>query len=152
MTTELNSTAAEVGSLDPAASAAIAPIAFVTPSVRETLVQLTYPIESGGRIIDRVMIRRLTVAQVANFMMELKALQKVDAEATARWPMYCDINGDVMPDAVIDALDDDDGSAIEEIISDFLPRRFRASPAARDTAPVNGEAIEHSLLGPSVGP
>lgn len=145
MTTEQSSTTTEVATTISATLASTAPIAFATPSARETLVELTYPVESGGRLIDRVMIRRLTVAQVVNFMVELKALQKVDPEATARWPMYYDINGDVMPDAVIDALDDDDGSKIEEIIADFLPRRFRASPTAQDTAPASGEAIEHSL-------
>lgn len=95
-----------------AAETAVARI--VSDKERARTIELEWPVEFEGVVYDTVTIRRLTTKEVVDF------LATIDGQAQVRWPMY-----DV-PDAVLDALDDDDSFLLDEVVKGFLPRRFQA--------------------------
>lgn len=103
---------------------------FVGGKSRAKTVALDWPVEFGGKEYREVHVSRLTVKEVADFIDGLDD----DAGVTmARLPMFRDAAGDLIPDAVLSALDDDDKFALDEAARDFLPRRFRAAP--EETSP-----------------
>lgn len=96
--------------------------AFVNAAARRRSVKLQWPLEYDGRVYDEICVRRLTVAEVAAWVEGLKAGGE---NPHPHMPIYVDAAGAPIPDVVIDALDDDDGAALDEVVRDFLPRRFR---------------------------
>ena len=84
---------------------------FVDPSGRTRAFALKHPIIVDGRTYSEVRLARLTVADVAQF---LEAVSSADKRSAIAWPVYRN------------ALDDDDGYAIEQGLADFLPLRLRA--------------------------
>lgn len=111
---------------------------FLNAAARRRSVTLQWPLEYDGRVYAEIFIRRLTVAEVAAWVESLKA-----GDGNSHMPIYVDAAGAPIPDAVIDALDDDDGVALDEVVRDFLPRRFRgqqesvSDPAAgENSAPI----------------
>ena len=122
---------------------AIAPTFIDTfpPRPRARVAALEWPLSFGGKECREVHVVRLTVKEVADFIEGLSD----DAGATmARLPMFRDAAGDLIPDVVLSALDDDDKFALEEVARDFLPRRFRAAPE-ETSAPPAGEPTAPSL-------
>jgi hypothetical protein len=97
--------------------------AFVDPSGRSRAFKLKYSVTVGGRVYTEIYLARLTVAEVAQF---LEAVSNSDKRSAIAWPVYRDENGEPIPQAVLNALDDDDGFAIEKDLIDFLPLRLRA--------------------------
>ena len=111
----------------PAQEPAQAPSAprWLTEKKRIESYHLEYPFEFGGVEYRTIMIRRLTAGEVAAFMAKMRA----EPDANHRFPMYF-VGEAPIPDAVWDALDDDDRFGVTEIGKDFLPARFRAAPGA----------------------
>ncbi len=68
------------------------------------------------------------------FQSEIEQLLTRNPDAKVRLPLFRDEHGEPVPDAVMDALDDDDRLALDEAAENFLPRRFRGL-AAQDTGP-----------------
>lgn len=97
--------------------------AFVDPSGRSRAFPLKYPVTVGGRVYSEICLARLTVAEVAQF---LEAVSNGDKRSAIAWPVYRDESGEPLPQAVLNALDDDDGFAVEQGLRDFLPLRLRA--------------------------
>ena len=94
---------------------ATGPVArIVSDKERARTVDLEWPVEFDGVLYESVTIRRLTTKEVVDF------LETMAGKGDVRWPMY-----DV-PDAVLDALDDDDAFRLDEVVKGFLPRRFQA--------------------------
>lgn len=111
---------------------------FLNAAARRRCVALQWPLEYDGRVYAEILVRRLTVGEVAAWVESLKA-----GGNNAHMPIYVDAAGAPIPAAVIDALDDDDGAALDEVVRDFLPRRFRglqesaSDPAAgENSAPI----------------
>ena len=77
-------------------------------------VPLEWPIEHDGQVIDKIVVRRMTGAEVSAFVSAMR-----ENPEGARLSMY-----DV-PHEVIDALDADDYAAIQKAVNDFLPRVLR---------------------------
>ena len=96
---------------------------FVDPSGRSRAFTLKHPIIVAGRTYSEIHLARLTVAEVAAF---IEAVSSVDKRSAIAWPVYRDADGAPLPQAVLNALDDDDGYAIEQGLADFLPLRLRA--------------------------
>ena len=107
---------------------------FVNTAARRRSVKLQWPLEYGGRVYDEICVRRLTVAEVAVWVEGLKT-----GGDNPHMPIYVDAAGAPIPDVVIDALDDDDGAALDEAVRDFLPRRFRGLQASA-SGPADGES------------
>lgn len=109
-----------------AADDAAAPL-FISKSPRFTSIDLQWPIAYRGKEYHSIRLVRLTVAEVAAFQ---ESITDLAPNAKVRWPIYRDERMETIPDAVLDALDDDDSFRLEEIVRDFLPRRFQAAPAS----------------------
>jgi hypothetical protein len=112
---------------------------FVDPSGRSRAFKLKYPVTVGGRVYSEIYLARLTVGEVAQF---LDAVSNGDKRSAIAWPVYRDESGEALPQAVLNALDDDDGFTVEQGLRDFLPLRLRAlldgatgQPAGEPTAP-----------------
>ncbi len=86
----------------------------------------SYPLASPFAIGDIeyrvIIVKRLTAGEVAAFISKLQGMS--DDAPNPRYPMF--FNGDVeLSDEAWDAMDDDDRLALTEIMSGFLPARFR---------------------------
>lgn len=75
-------------------------------------VKLEWPIEYDGKTYTEVTVRRMTSAEVADFLTDA-----ADGKAPALFDC---------PLEVLDALDDDDAAEVNKAVADFLPRRWRA--------------------------
>jgi len=107
---------------------------IVTDRPRAATITLEWPIAYNGRVYATITVARLTAAEVARFQEEIVQLLDSGADAKVRLPLFRDERGELVPDAVLDALDDDDRLALDEAAAGFLPRRFRGL-AAQDTGP-----------------
>ena len=96
---------------------------FVDPSGRSRAFPLKYPVVVDGRTYSEVHLKRLTVAEVAQF---IETVSNADKRSAIAWPTYVDADGAPLPQAVLNTLDDDDGYAIEQGLADFLPHRLQA--------------------------
>ena len=112
---------------------------FVDTSGRSRACTLKYPIIVDGRTYSEIHLKRLTVADVAQF---LETVSNADKRSAVSWPVYVDADGAPLLQAVRGLLDDDDGYLIEQGLADFLPLRLRAlldgatgRPAGEATAP-----------------
>lgn len=118
------------------------PARIIADRPRVKVIDLQWPIEFDGREYRAIAITRLTAGEVAQFQAEIEELLKDHPDTKVRFPLFRDESGAVIPDEVMDALDDDDRFALDEAAADFLPRRYRAV-AELDTGPdigVNTEA------------
>jgi len=98
-------------------------IAFVDSDKRSRSVDLDWPLMVDGAELKTIVVRRLTVQQVSEFV---EGLHGADAKFI-HFPMFFRADGERIDNAVLDALDDDDASRLLEVSADFLPRRFRAN-------------------------
>jgi hypothetical protein len=117
---------------------------FVGDRPREKRISLEWPVAYDGKTYSAITLRRLTVAEVSDF------IESLDGETKLRVPMFFDDDGAAIPAAVMAALDDDDAAEIDEASVAFLPRRFRAAPEKTTetaSAPSAGEAIAPSSNG-----
>ncbi|WP_336801816.1 phage tail assembly protein [Kaistia sp. MMO-174] len=107
----------------PTGQPAGAPAAAVydNEAARFEVVPLEWPVTINGVRFERIVVRRMTVNDIATF---IENAAKSPDQIT-RFPMY-----DV-PDEVLGLLDADDGERIEEVSQRFLPRRFRAAKASQ---------------------
>jgi hypothetical protein len=116
---------------------------IVSDRPRAATITLEWPIAYDGRVYATITVARLTAAEVAHFQEEIVQLLDSGADAKVRLPLFRDARGELIPDAVMDALDDDDRLALDEAAASFLPRRFRGL-AARDSGPDIGATTEAS--------
>jgi hypothetical protein len=97
------------------------PPQFVGGKPRIRGVPWGWPLRYGDKIYDRITVRRMTTAEVGEF---IAAASGKDMKNT-RLPMFdC-------PPEIIDALDPDDAERINEVIRDFLPRLLRQADEPR---------------------
>ena len=116
-TSALNAAAVEPARAAPA-------VRWLTDKKRVESYELLFPFALDGVEYRVVTVKRLQAAEVEAFMEKMRA-----GKSGARFPLY--FVGDVeLPDAIWDALDDDDRFALGEIGSDFLPARFRQKTEA----------------------
>jgi len=105
---------------DPAAEPATKPASvFDNEAARFEDVPLDWPVTVDGIRYDKITVHRMTVGELGDFLTSMRA-----DDSRARFPMYS------VPDAVLDALDADDGDKIEAAVQRFLPRRFRVAQMA----------------------
>ena len=107
------------------------PPQFVGGKPRSREVLLDWPLRYGGKIYYRITVRRMTTAEVGEF---IAAASGKDTK-NARLPMLdC-------PPEIIDALDPDDAERVNEVIRVFLPRLLRQ---ADEPLQANGESMSQS--------
>ena len=105
---------------------------FVDADRRSETVMLDWPINYDGKVYDRLTVRRVTAGEVARFVEAVRAAP-AEVRATMRLPMVD------APDAVLVAFDPDDDDKVDEVISRFLPRRFRAAMGIEPISDTGGE-------------
>lgn len=117
----------------PAAAAKPGPLDVQHVRARAKTLPLAWPLTVNGKTIDKIVLRRLTSKQVQDFIGGIK-----DQEAEVRFPMFYDIDGNQLPDEVMDALDDDDAVMLNGEALDFLPQRWRQPTAGESSPPAAG--------------
>lgn len=91
-----------------------APAVATLSGNRSRVVQLEYPAElAGGTMISEVTVRRMTPAEVEDFVAAATAGKEV------RLPMFS------QPPEILDALDPDDFDELNRVATELLPRRLR---------------------------
>ncbi len=133
----MTSNADAIDPVSPPVADAPAPAAVITHRKnRAATIPLEFPIDVDGKPLDAIVVRRLNAQEVADF---LEAIGNSPDTKILRFPMFYDTEGNKLPDAVIDALDDDDAITLTRATSDFLPRRFRAESPEPVSTPVTGD-------------
>jgi hypothetical protein len=108
-------------SADADASNSSEPPVFVSTKPRSREISLDWPLRYDGKLYDRITVRRMTTAEVGQFI----AAASAEDYKEARLPMFdC-------PPEVIDALDPDDAERVNEAVRDFLPRALRPAEGPR---------------------
>jgi hypothetical protein len=100
---------------------------IVSDRPRAKTIPLEWPVEYAGKLYGVITLMRLTAGDVIKFSRELEAALKNGPDAPVRFPIFKDDNGAQIPDAVLDALDDDDRVTLDEAAVDFLPRLSRCT-------------------------
>lgn len=108
-----------------------API-FLSADARQKVVPLEWPLSFQGRDYEAVVVRRMTVQQIADFAESIKGKA---ADERVHFPVYFDRDGNAIPTQVLDNLDPDDDDALQKVALDFLPRRFRTETASVSSPP-----------------
>ena len=88
---------------------------IVTNLPREKVVTLTYPVEFDGRLYESITIRRITGAEVVDYMDRLQQRERLMPPV-----VEC-------PVEVYEAMDADDQFMVDEAAMDFLPRQLRVA-------------------------
>jgi hypothetical protein len=122
----------------PQTPAATAASVFDNADKRMTSVPLQWPVTVDGKRYDRIILHRMTQGEVAAFIVKIAAGAAANSGAEVRFPIYFDVDGNAVPAAAMDGLDDDDAYTLQEVARDFLPRRFRPTLEASATGPSNG--------------
>lgn len=117
-------------------------VAFVNEAGRSATITLDWPVTLDGKVYDRIMLKRLTVREVAAFVETIGAK---DGSQRIRFPIFVAQDGSPIPEAVLDGLDDDDAARLDEAATSFLPRRFAGAMEGR--TPPSGASIERSSAG-----
>ena len=116
------------------------PPQFIGGKARHAVISLDYPIEFAGKPYNAIVVRRLTVREVAAYVDTIAEMAKTSPDARVRPPVFADERGEPLPDGLFDALDDDDALRLDEAAEDFLPRRWRDQSAGRSSSPTDGDA------------
>ncbi len=118
--------------IDPTDEPAVVVIEKASPRIvggpsRSQKVKLIYPVEYDGKIWTEIEVRRITTAELAAF---------IEASEDRVPPNVC------APKEVVDALDAEDGFAVEEATARFFPRRLPATmEPSTGPIPRTGEAL-----------
>lgn len=107
------------------------PPRFVGGKPRSETVPLEWPVEYDGKVWDAITVRRMTVLDIRAFHEQVLASSE-DDKARIRFPMFD------APFEVLDALDDDDAQTVNEVVTRFLPRRFRADEGSGPDSTTGG--------------
>lgn len=101
----------------PNAESTPAKAVIVSPSDRSMLIGIEWPIEFEGQVFDHIRVRRISAAEVDQFLREVAAQ---DGNSVMLPVIDC-------PRPVYDAMDDDDRLRVEEAAAAFLPKRLRVA-------------------------
>lgn len=92
-------------------------------------VLLDWPFEWQGRVVDRVTVRRLTVAEVGDLA------DSGDLQRLGMWAFYAAQTG--LPAGVLRGLIEDDGDRVTDANRRFLPSAFAATLTRLDDAAIS---------------
>ena len=94
---------------------------IVSDKSRFDLVELEWPVEYKGKLYSKIMLKRLTVKELADWQKSL-ADKKDDEEI--RMPLFRDEDGGYIPEEVWEGMDVNDVDMLGEKALPFLPKRF----------------------------
>lgn len=108
----------------PGASQGLVPSVPTIRAPRTDVRPLAWPLDFEGKFYERIVVKRPSTREVGDYYDRLRQLPAGDTKGL-RFPIFYHEDGTPVPDAVLDALDDDDADTLEADIADFLPRRLR---------------------------
>ncbi len=129
------------------------PPRFATP-VPDVTVPLLHPIEYGGRTYAAITKRRPSSAVLGRWFEQFAENVPVGGETHFNVPIFVDEAGELVPDAVIGFLDDDDREAVFANADPFFPKRLAVALDAltQDSPPTSGEPAEPTSSATSAAP
>lgn len=98
---------------------------FDNSAKRQKTISLEWPFTLDGKRYDKVVLRRMTQAEVAGMIQAINEAQGTNTSEIG-FPIFYDTDGYLLSDSIIAAMDADDAAALDEAARDFLPRRFRS--------------------------
>lgn len=101
--------------------AEVAVLEFVGAEKPWREIPLRFPFRWEGRVVDTLLVKRLSVEQIRDYIDSLR-----DDEAVDRHDVYGLMCG--LPGKVIRALPDPDGDHVCEVCFDFLPHMLGGKP------------------------
>ena len=121
--------------------------AFAPGKPRSEDVPLEWPIDYQGKHYAKLTVRRVSTAQIADY-----AAQLIAKDPEAILGNVIDEDGEVVPLAVMQFLDDDDDKVVGEVISRFLPRVMRETDeSTSDTSTTSSPSQHPNSAPPSPG-
>ena len=118
------------------------PVTIVGGPPLSRRVPLRWRYQHEGLTYDAVTVKRLTVAEVRALTAAQRAAEEKDPDASLPFPIFVTDDGVTIPQAVMDAMLDDDMVALERAADDFFPARFRAR--ADDSSSASGADTEQT--------
>lgn len=101
---------------------------FDAAEKRQKIISLEWPFTLDGKRLEKVIIRRMTQAEVAGMIQAINAAKDTGADEIG-FPIFYDTDGFLLSDTILSAMDADDAAALDEAARDFLPRRFVSATA-----------------------
>jgi len=127
----------------PSAAPDIPPPRFVVP-VPDHTVPLIHPVEYAGRTYASITRRRPSSAVLGRWFEQFTEGAAVPGDPNLNVPIFVDEAGDLVPDAVLGFLDDDDRQIVFEDADRFFPKRLAVALEAltEESPPSSGEPAE----------
>jgi hypothetical protein len=112
--------------------------------VPDHTVPLIHPVEYAGRTFASITRRRPSSAVLGRWFEQFTEGAAVPGDTNLNVPIFVDEAGDLVPDAVLGFLDDDDRQVVFEDADRFFPKRLAVALEAltQDSAPSSGEPAE----------
>jgi hypothetical protein len=95
---------------------------FVGGPPRTKAVRLKWPMEFKDRKYREVVVRRVTVREVGDFVEAIR-----DGVTGARLPMFETADGEPIPVEVLEGMDPDDAARLNTEAESFLPASLRGA-------------------------
>lgn len=129
-----------------AAKVAPAPIpqpCFIAPVPDQTVV-LAHPVEYAGRTYGSITKRRPSSAVLGRWFEQFTDGVAISGDPHLNVPIFVDEVGDLVPDAVLGFLDDDDRQTVFEDTERLFPKRLAVAleVLTQDSPPSSGEPAE----------
>ncbi len=127
-----------------AAPPTLPPPRFVAP-VSDSPVELQHPVEYGGKTYGTIIRRRPSSAVLGRWFEQFDAdAAPQPGEQQLNVPIFVHPDGELVPDAVLGFLDDDDKQRVYEGTDPFLPARLMVALEAltQDSPPSGGGPAE----------
>lgn len=102
---------------------AIEPPRFVAP-VPDRVEPLAFPVTYAGQVYSSITLRRPSSGVLGRWFEQFADGADAGAELHANVPIFVDDAGELVPDAVLSALDDDDRQKVFADADPFFPRRL----------------------------
>ncbi|MDO9426035.1 MAG: hypothetical protein Q7T93_04320 [Methylobacterium sp.] len=121
----------------------ISPPRFVAP-VPDHTVPLIHPVEYAGRTYVSITRRRPSSGVLGRWFEQFTEGAAVPGDPNLNVPIFVDEAGDLVPDAVLGFLDDDDRQTVFEDADRFFPKRLAVALEAltEESPPSSGEPAE----------
>ncbi|MBX3545605.1 hypothetical protein [Chelatococcus sp.] len=113
---------------------------FIDPAALSKSVPLRHAFRLDGETIGAIQVRRLAVAEVGQLAASIIQKGRYDV-----YDVYALMTG--LPAAVVRALPDDDGDAVIDACSPFLPRFAQETESPSEPTSGNGDGTPSSPAG-----
>lgn len=136
------------------AAAVVEPPRFAAP-VPDSPVELEHPVEYAGKTYSTIIRRRPSSGVLGRWFEQFDAdAAPLPGEPHLNVPIFVHPDGELVPDAVLGFLDDDDKQRVFKDTEPFFPKRLAAALEAltQDSPPSSGGPAEPTSYASSAAP